>query len=135
MNPGYIYQGMMGGKEPTNFEISAPCGYTIDRIIEKRNVGAGIKDKNIFDVKGIPEAIIRPSTMQVMSQIDAADINQLRTSRAYIDPMAGYAPGMGNFRNQPKGILSLSEYPTQAPVLSIGGFYNPDRTNVLGNLK
>jgi hypothetical protein len=135
MNPGYIYNGMMGSKEPTGFEITAPVGHISERIIEKRTVGAGLNDKNIFDVRGIPEAITRPTTMQVMSQKDEADINTLRTSRAYIDPMSGYAPGMGNFRNQPKGILSQSEYYTSSPVLPVSGFYNPDRTNVLGNLK
>jgi hypothetical protein len=135
MNPGYIYNGMMGSKEPTGFEITAPVGHIAERIIEKRNVGAGINDKNIFDVRGVPEAITRPSTMQVVSQKDAADINTLRTSRAYIDPMSGYAPGMGNFRNQPKGLLSISEYPIAGQVLPVSGFYNPDRTNVLGNLK
>ena len=135
MNPSYFYDGMMGTREPTAFEISAPVGNTIDRIIEKRTVAAGINDKNIFDVRGIPEPIARSSTMQVMSQVNSADLNQLRSSRAYIDPMSGYSPGMGNFNNQPKGILTQSTYPTSGSPLPIAGFYDPDRTDTLGNLQ
>ena len=128
------HEGLYGTREPTFFEITAPQGFMNERIIEKRSVGAGINDKNIFDVRNIPEVITRPSTMQVMSQKDAADINYPRVSRAYIDPMSGYSPGNGNFRNQPKGLLSQSPYIPQE-VLPIAGFYNPDRTNVLGNLR
>jgi hypothetical protein len=128
------YDGMFGTKEPTWFQIAAPQGHGIERIIEKRTVMAGINDANVFDPKSIPETITRPSTMQVLSQKNAADINYPRASRAYIDPMSGYSPGMGNFRNQPKGILSQSAYDTNKPVLPIAGFYDPDKTNVLGNL-
>jgi hypothetical protein len=127
------HEGLFGIREPTGFEITAPQGYMNDRVIDKRSVGAGINDKNIFDVRNIPEVITRPTTMQVLSQKDAADLNYPRASRAYIDPNLGYSPGMGNFRNQPKGLLSQSPYIPE-PVLPIAGFYNPSKVNVLGNL-
>ena len=128
------HEGLFGTKEPTFFEISAPVGYSAERIIEKRTVGAGIDDKNIFDQKSIPETLFRPTTMMVKSMKDPADTNQIRASRAFYDPMLGYSPGTGNFRNQQKGILSQSDYITNRPVLPIAGFYNPDQVNVLGNL-
>jgi hypothetical protein len=127
------HEGLYGTREPTSFEISAPQGYMHERIIDKRSVGAGINDRNIFDQRNIPEVITRPSTMQVLSRKDAADINYPRVSRAYIDPNLGYSPGNGNFRNQPNGLLSQSPYISQ-PILPIAGFYNPDKVNVLGNL-
>jgi len=127
------HEGLFGTREPTGFEITSPQGYMNERVIEKRSVGAGINDRNIFDQRNIPEVLTRPTTMQVISQKDAADINYPRASRAYIDPMSGYSPGMGNFRNQPQGLLSQSPYIPQ-PVLPIAGFYNPSKVNVLGNL-
>ena len=131
-----VYAGMIpiqGQLEQNYSDITPLRGAALDPYQDNLNpIGEGMRDKMEKLPSELTPVVLRNLAEQQRPLIPEPD--GLIVGKKDSSLTAGIQPPSGYARNQNKGMVFTSRFPTDAPIMPIAGFYDINRLNVLGNL-
>lgn len=124
---------LRGDAELGMFDFTAPMGFDCD-ITKVNNLVKGFNSNDIIAPPIMNRAIQTPFSFKAKGCKDEPQTHIVVRRPALPSTMSLY-PAMGAFRNQPKGLASLAQKPTNLPIMPQASSFNGFQNNKLGTVR